>query len=81
MENMSDQLNADWGEWKRIQHSMKMEGWTIHDNELEKIASDFLSSGYASLPEQIVREAEESGRPLAEVAKEIFEKFRQQYRK
>ena len=70
----------NWNEWKSIQHSMAIEGWSIGEKELKNIANEYEAEGYSSLPEKIARTAEASGRPLAEVAKEILAEFRQRRR-
>ena len=67
----------NWNEWKATQHSMALEGWSINDEELKAIATAYEAQGYSSLPEKIARTAETTGRPLAEVAKEILAEFRQ----
>ena len=81
MEGMSDNANIDWEEWKQVQHNMKLEGWLISDEELRKFAVDYEANGLSSLPEKIVRVADESGRPLAEVAKEVLAEFRRRNEK
>lgn len=72
---MSDEITNNKADWKTIQHSMKLEGWDIGDEMLQKIAAEYEGKGYASLPEAIMAAAKESDRPFIEVAKEILEEF------
>jgi hypothetical protein len=64
-------------EWKRVQHSMALEGWIIPDEKLLEVAEEYEASGIGSLGEQIAHLAEESGRPLGEVAEELLREFRE----
>jgi hypothetical protein len=67
----------DWEEWKRVQHSMALEGWIIPEEKLLEVATEYEASGVASLAEQIAHLSEESGRPLGEVAQELLREFRE----
>ena len=66
----------NWYSWKGIQHSMALEGWMISDVELKSLAAEYESAGVSSLAEKIVQLSQNSGRPIAEVAKEILGEFR-----
>ena len=68
---------GNWDDWKRVQHSMALEGWIIPEETLLEVASEYEASGIGSLGEKIARTAEESGRPLAEVAEELLREFRE----
>jgi len=68
---------SKWDEWKTIQHSMELEGWVISEEKLREVAQEYEESGVGSLAEQIASVSEESGRPLAEVAKELLQEFRE----
>jgi hypothetical protein len=67
---------SNWQEWKRLQHSMELEGWMIPEDKLHEVAAEYEKYGIHSLAQKIAREAEESGRPLAEVAQEVLREFR-----
>lgn len=67
----------NWESWKGIQHSMALEGWVISDDELKSMAAEYESTGVASLAEKIVQRSQSSGKPIAEVAKEILSEFRE----
>jgi hypothetical protein len=32
---------TDWEEWKRLQHSMSLEGWEVSDSRLLEVAQDY----------------------------------------
>lgn len=66
----------NWEEWKRLQHSMGLEGWIVSDAKLREVAQQYEDAGVDSLGEKIAREAEASGRPLAEVASASLKEFR-----
>lgn len=68
---------VDWDEWKRLQHSMELEGWSIPDERLREVAKEYEASGVSSLADKIATVAAKSGRPLAEVARELLEEFRE----
>jgi hypothetical protein len=67
----------NWEEWKRVQHSMELEGWVVPEEKLLEVAREYEESGIESLAQKIAREAEETGRPLAEVAQEVLREFRE----
>jgi len=67
----------NWEEWKRVQHSMELEGWIVPEEKLLEIAKEYEASGVGTLSEKIASLAEESGRPLAEVAAEVLQAFRE----
>jgi hypothetical protein len=69
----------NWEEWKRVQHSMELEGWMIPEEKLLEVAKEYEASGVESLAQKIALVAEESGRPLAEVAEEVLKAFRERY--
>jgi hypothetical protein len=73
-----EDMVTDWEEWKRLQHSMALEGWEVSDSRLLEVAREYESQGVSSLGEKIASVAAESGRPLAEVAREVLEDFRKQ---
>lgn len=67
---------SNWKAWKRLQHSMALEGWIIPEDKLLEVATHYQESGIESLAEKIATEAEASGRPIAEVAQEALREFR-----
>jgi len=73
-----ESMLIDWEEWKRLQHSMALEGWVVSDAKLREVAEAYESQGISSLAEKIATAAAESGRPLAEVASEVLADFRKQ---
>jgi hypothetical protein len=68
---------VDWDEWKRVQHSMALEGWVIPEERLQAVVYEYEASGVGSLAEKIAQVVEESGRPLGEVAEELLREFRE----
>ena len=63
-------------DWKRIQHSMTLEGWMISDKSLEKIAHEYEADGMGLLAQEIAEKWNKTNRPLSEVAKEVLTEFR-----
>ncbi len=68
---------GNWEEWKQIQHSMALEGWNIPEAKLREVAKEYETSGIGSLAEKIAQVAEETGRPLTDVSREVLEEFRE----
>lgn len=67
---------SDWNEWKRLQHSMELEGWIVPEEKLREVATEYEESGVHSLAKKIAAEAEASARPLSEIAEEVLREFR-----
>ncbi len=63
-------------EWKRIQHSMALEGWTIPDKALEQIALNYEASGMDRLAREIVEHGTKTGGSLSQSAKTVMDEFR-----
>jgi hypothetical protein len=59
-------------EWKRIQHSMALEGWTIPDKALEQIALNYEASGMDRLAREIAEQSSNTGESLCDVAKRVI---------
>jgi hypothetical protein len=66
----------NWEEWKRLQHSMELEGWIVPDAKLLEVAKEYEEAGVETLGQRIAKEAEETGKPIAEVAREVLRDFR-----
>jgi hypothetical protein len=67
---------SNWNEWKKLQHSMELEGWIVPDDKLLEVAREYEELGVESLAQKIASEVEASGRPLSEVAAEVLTEFR-----
>lgn len=68
----------DWENWKRIQRSMEIEGWTIPEEQLLDVAQEYQAVGADALAARIAQLAAETGRPLTEVAREVLAAFNDQ---
>lgn len=68
---------SDWNEWKRLQHSMELEGWFVPEDKLLEVAKEYEESGVNTLAQKIASEVDASGRPLAEVVEEVLGEFRE----
>jgi hypothetical protein len=62
-------------EWKRIQHSMALEGWGISDKSLKKVALNYEAQGMDRLAQKIAEQSNKTKKPLSEVAKEVMDEF------
>jgi hypothetical protein len=67
---------GNWDDWRRMRHSMALEGWIIPEERLVELACEYEANGIGALAEKIARTAEECGRPLAKVAEELLREFR-----
>jgi hypothetical protein len=62
-------------EWKRIQHSMALEGWGIPDKVLEQVALNYEAKGMDPLAREIAEQSSKTGESLSDVAKIVMDEF------
>ena len=67
--------DESWESWKRIKHSMELEGWKISNEFLKDVAKNYNESEAEEILDKIVKVSKETGRPISLVAKELMGAF------